>query len=148
MPRNPTVCTFASCSIDLLTTFIKKLDCSRDLAIFVISFISSFEIISVVIPDPYIWFLIAASVADVAAINCNGMKILLVNVVSTFFVNGNPDLTNGPRNFRNSPFWLIIFFCSFFKNIPLFSKELMKFILSVISFFISVIPEPAVDESP
>ena len=48
----------------------------------VISFISSFEIIAVVTPDPNIFLWIAASAADVAAVNSNGIKTLLANVLS------------------------------------------------------------------
>ena len=39
-----------------------------------ISFTSSFEIISVVITDPNFFLLIAASVVDAAAVNLNGIK--------------------------------------------------------------------------
>ena len=41
---------------NLLTPFINKIDSSRDLIIFMISFISSLEVIYVVIPDPKIFF--------------------------------------------------------------------------------------------
>ena len=47
-----------------------------------ISFISLFEIINVVIPVPKIFFWVAASVADTAAVNPNGIKKLLANVLS------------------------------------------------------------------
>ena len=50
-----------------------------------ISFISSFEFINVVIPDPNIFLWIATSVADDAAVNPNGIKTLLANGLSTFF---------------------------------------------------------------
>ena len=42
-----------------------------------ISFNSSFKIINVVVPDPNIFWWIAASVADAAAVNLNGIKTLL-----------------------------------------------------------------------
>ena len=45
-----------------------------------ISFISSFAIISVVIPDPNIFLWIAASAAD--GINTNGIKMLLADGLS------------------------------------------------------------------
>ena len=59
-----------------------------DLTIFMISPISSFEIINVVIPDSKIFFSIAASVAETAAVNPNDSKTLLANGLSTFFVKG------------------------------------------------------------
>ena len=48
------------------------------------SFISSFEIINVVLPDSSIFLLVAESVADTTAINPNGIKMLLANSLSTF----------------------------------------------------------------
>ena len=38
-----------------------------------------------------------ASAADAAAINANGTKVLLANGLITFFTNGNPVFSNGPR---------------------------------------------------
>ena len=57
-----------------------------------ISFISTFEIINLVILDPKIFFLKAASVIVAAAVNPNGIKTLLANSVSTFFLKGKPVL--------------------------------------------------------
>ena len=57
-----------------------------------ISFISTFEIINVVILGPKILFLKAASVIIAAAVNPNGIKTLLANSVSTFFLKGKPVL--------------------------------------------------------
>ena len=70
--------------------FIYKPNSSRDLAIFTISFISSFEIISVVTSDPNIFLWIAATVADAAAVNPKGIKIPLANSLSTFPIKDNP----------------------------------------------------------
>ena len=53
-----------------------------------VSFISSFEIINVIIPDPKIFFPITATVADAAAVNSNGIKTVLVSGLSTFFTKG------------------------------------------------------------
>ena len=50
----------------------------RELIIFKISFIFSFEIISVILPDPIIFFKKAASVADAAAVNNNWIKTVLM----------------------------------------------------------------------
>ena len=60
------------------------------------SSISSFNIISVVVPDP-IFLCIFASAAD-AASNPNGIKTLLANGLITFFINGNPVFNNGPKS--------------------------------------------------
>ena len=60
-----------------------KTDSSSDLTIFIISFISSLEIINVVLPDPNIFLWIAVYVADAAAVNPNGIKMLLANGLST-----------------------------------------------------------------
>ena len=50
-----------------------------------ISSSSSFEIISAVVSDRKMLILM---VADTAVVNPNGINMLLVNVVSTFFING------------------------------------------------------------
>ena len=63
-------------------------------------YISSFEIISVLVPEPRIFLRIPAS----AAANLNGIKTLLANSWSTFFINGKPFFNNGTRNLqRNCP---------------------------------------------
>ena len=55
----------------------------KDLAIFMILFISSLEIINVVIADLNIFWWIAASVAAAAAaVNSNRIKTLQANVLS------------------------------------------------------------------
>ena len=48
-----------------------------------------FEIITVVVPEPkmFFWILLAA---DVAAVNPSGIKTLLANGLSLFFINGKP----------------------------------------------------------
>ena len=74
--------------------------------------IYSFEIISAVVrggkskgrPDTKILFEIAASVADAdAAVNSNGIKTLLANGVSRYFINVKPAVINGLRKMINSP---------------------------------------------
>ena len=107
-----------------------------------ISFISSFEIICAVVPDPRIFFLTAASVADAAAVNLNGTKTLLANGVSTFFINGKPAVINGLRKLKNPPSWLVIGLVARFNKILLLSTDLITFIIPFTSFFVSVIPEP------
>ena len=56
--------------------FINKPDSSIDLTFFMILFISSIEIINVVVPDPNISLGIAVCVADGVAVNPNDIPIL------------------------------------------------------------------------
>ena len=86
-----------------------------DLTIFMILYLSSLEIINVVIrdansewrPDLNIFLWIAASVADAFAVNPNGIKTLLANGLNAFPIKGNPDFSNCPkslpRNTLDSP---------------------------------------------
>ena len=62
------------------------------------SFISSFDIISVVLPDPKIFLCIPASAADAAAVNPKVIKTLLANGLITSFISGNPLFSNVPRS--------------------------------------------------
>ena len=62
------------------------------------SFISSFETFNVVVYDPSILLWIAASVAYVAAVNPNGIKTLLANCLSRFFIKGKPVFSNSPND--------------------------------------------------
>ena len=93
--KNPPFCYFIS--------FINKPDSSSDLTIFRILFTFSFEIINVVTPDRNIFLWIAASVADTAAVNPNGIKTLLANGLSTFPIKGNPVFSNGPKGLPKNP---------------------------------------------
>ena len=83
-------------------------------------------------PDIKTFFWIAASVADVAAVNPNGIKMLLDNGVKTLFVNGKPTDIDGLRKLKNLPFWLLIFLVVPFNKIFLFSKNQINFIVSLI----------------
>ena len=65
-------------------------------------FISSFEIINVVIPDPKILFWIVASVADAAA-DPNGIKAPLAIGLSTLFIEGKPVSSNGLKSLPKNP---------------------------------------------
>ena len=93
-----------------LTPFNNKPESSRDFTILIISSISLFDIINVVIfPDPNIFLCIPASAADAAAVNSKGIKTLLANGLITFFIKGNPVLSNGPSNLpRNPPDYIIL----------------------------------------
>ena len=64
--------------------------------------ISSFEIISAV-PDPKLFFWLAASVADAGAVNPTGIKTLLANGLSTFSIKGKPVFRNRSRSLPRNP---------------------------------------------
>ena len=68
-----------------------------------ISFRFSFQDTNVVMPNPNIFFLIAASVADVAAFNPEGTKTLLANGLSIFSIKGKPVLSNDPLSLHRNP---------------------------------------------
>ena len=80
-----------------LTSFNNKPKTLRDLTIFIIYSILSFDVISVVVPEHKIFLCIPASAADATDVNPNGIKTLLANSLITFFINGNPAFSNGPR---------------------------------------------------
>ena len=67
------------------------------------SYISSFDIISVAVLDPKIFLCIPASSADAAAVNPNGIKTLLANGLITFFINRRPVFNNGLRSLPRNP---------------------------------------------
>ena len=48
-------------------------------------------------------FSIAVSVADAAVVNPNGIKSLLANGLSTFFIKGNPAFSIGPNILPRNP---------------------------------------------
>ena len=83
--KNPTFYSFVSFLIVLVTPFNKIFESSRAWTILIISSISSFEIIKVVVPDPKIFLCILAFAADAAAVNPNGVKTLLANGLIRFF---------------------------------------------------------------
>ena len=82
IPRNKPFYSFVLSWIISVTLFINKRDSSRDLTIFLISFIYSLKFVNVVITDPNIFLWIAASVADAGTFNANGIKTLLGNGLS------------------------------------------------------------------
>ena len=51
-----------------------------------------------------IFFLIAASAADIPTDNPNEVKILVANGISTFLINGKPAFINGLRKLKEPPF--------------------------------------------
>ena len=52
---------------------------------------------------PQDFLCIPASAADAAAVNPKGIKMLLANGLITFFINGNPVFSNGPRSLPRNP---------------------------------------------
>ena len=68
-----------------------------------ISFISLLEIINVSIPDPNMFLSIAVSVVDAAAVDLNGIKTLLANVLSAFVIEGKLVFSNGPKSLPKNP---------------------------------------------
>ena len=103
MSRN---CSFVSFSIVSVAPFINKTVFLRDLSYFhdlILSF-SSLEIINVVISKKH---LLNTAAAAAAAVNPNGIKTLLANGCSTFFIKGKQVFSNGPRSPpRNLPDFL------------------------------------------
>ena len=93
----------ASYNIPGNSPFVSKLYSSGDLIIFMITFKSLFENTNAVVLTPNILSWIAASVADAAAANLNGIKTLLANGLSTFFIKGKPVFSNGRRSLPKSP---------------------------------------------
>ena len=89
------ICSLASFLIVSLRSFINKPDSSRNSTIFMMPSIPSFEIRRT--PNPKVFLCIHASAADPATVNPNGIKILLANGLSTFFIKGQQVFSNGPR---------------------------------------------------
>ena len=117
MLRNPRFYSFASFSIVSLIPFIRKRDSSRDLSFSITSSISSFEIINVVrcaafegrkanvprwVSNPF-FLCIPSSSFDVAAVNGNGIKTFLADILSRFFIKVKPVFSNDPRNLPRNP---------------------------------------------
>ena len=85
------LCFICNC---FLTPFFNKPDSSKDLTIYMISFISSFKIIDAVTLNQRVVLHIPACAADTAVVNRNGIKMLLANGLSTFFIKGTPVFCN------------------------------------------------------
>ena len=62
------------------------------------SFISSFEIIKVFVPEPCIFFSIPASIAEVAAVILNGAKTFFAQGIATFIKRPANLLNYDPKN--------------------------------------------------
>ena len=70
---------------------------------------------------------------------------LLLNWVSTVFINVKPAVIYGLRKLRNPPSWLAMFLVVPFNEIDLISKVLFTFIIFFVSLFVRAIPEPLID---
>ena len=97
-----------------------------------IFFISLFKITSVVMIDPKIFFWVAASVADAAAVNPHDIWRLLTNDKSTFFFKDKATFVNGPRKYPNCTIldiWVFDNFMSVVKSLGKYSRIYSKFLL-------------------
>ena len=55
-----------------------------------------------------IFFIMSGSATDAAVVNSNGIKMLLANGLSKFFIKDKPIFSNGPRSLpRNPPDYII-----------------------------------------
>ena len=77
----------------------------------------------------------AAPTADIPADIRNGIKTLLANGVTTTFISAKPAITN----------CLIIYLVAALNKIPVFSKDLITFIIYFVSFPVRVIPKPSLN---
>ena len=109
-----------------LIRFISKPNSSSDVTIFIISFISSFSITDVALPDPNIYLWIAASVAGSAAVNSNGINTLLANGLNTFSIEGDPVFNNSPKCLPRNPIFFLFYKTFYF---ILFCLVLLKFFI-------------------
>ena len=90
-----TLCYFVFLSVLWVLSFVNN---SRVLTIFVISSTSSSDILNIAIPERKTSLCIPASAADSVAVYSDGVKAILDNVWSTFFINGNPNFIDGLRS--------------------------------------------------
>lgn len=70
----------------LLTPSVNRFNSLRGSTIFMITLISLFEILSVLMSDSYIFFWIAVCVAATTAVYFDGVKMFLANGVSAFLL--------------------------------------------------------------
>ena len=94
--RNLPFCSLASFLIVSLTPLNSKLESSRGLIILIMSFVSSFDITSVVLPDTKIFYVfLHLSAGDATAINPKGIKILSANgLITDSFSNPHFNLSS------------------------------------------------------
>ena len=69
----------------------------------------SFDMISVIVPDPNTSWWILTSAPEAIAVNLNGINTLFSNSLSTFFINSRLIFINCPRSLpRNPPECMIL----------------------------------------
>ena len=105
---NPLLCSLTSFLFVSLTFINDKLEYSIGLTILIMSSISSFDIVNVVVSDPKIFLCIPASAAANAAANLNGINFFLAHWFNYIFINGNPVFNIGTRNLLRNPARCII----------------------------------------
>ena len=102
-----------------------------------ILFIFSLKTIIVVISGSNIFSWVAASIADAVDVNPNGIKTLLANGLSTFFMKDNPVFSDGPKNIpKNLPNCFILCNWVFYNFILV--KELFAKALRILKIFVLV----------
>ena len=108
-------------------------------------------------PDPNIFLWTAASNADAAAVNPNGIETLLANSLSTFPIKGNLFFSNGtkglPKNTPDCPVLCNWVFYNYILTEELFAKALQSFETCVLlnrnlcgKLFLSLESQTKVDE--
>ena len=114
IPRNPPLCSFVS-----LSSVFYKWEMFKRLNYFMISPISPFDIINIVVPEPeltpprsFSWI----SASDAAAVNPNGINTVLASGVNTFFTNGKSTFINGLKTLE----------CRVFDNVLIVEEHCVK----------------------
>ena len=69
---------------------------------------------------------IPASATNDAAVNSNGIKMLLDNGLIIFFNNGQPTFLNGPRSLSNNPTDCIVLYICVVDNFTLADELFAK----------------------
>ena len=108
--RNPTICSFVLFSILLVTIYVNSPGSSGDLTIFLMSFISLFDITIAVVPDPTIFILLYDSAVKAATVDPDGINTLFANGWSTFYINGKPAFNNVPRSLSTNKSTRLFYF--------------------------------------
>ena len=95
-----------------------------------ISFISSFEIGNVVIPDPNIFFWKTTSVVDAAVFNLTVIETFLAYGLSTVFIKSKPIFSNITRSLHKNPFDCPMLWNWVFPNLILAEEPFTKVLQS------------------
>ena len=101
------------------------------------SFISSFEVIKVAVPEPCIFFWTPASIAEATAVIPNVRKTLFAKETATF-INGPANLLNNDP--KNLPEWIIleIWALESFKSVDiLLLTAFLNFVLCLVVIVVS-----------